>query len=95
MDPVSLFVLALYGSFVSFIEERFGSFQNLPANIKQLINSILAFVVPAIVNYLVPVWRPEFGEASEVAWAVSLLAAPVVVWLVSQLAHAIDRKLIA
>ena len=91
-DPVALFVLALYGFAVSFVEERFGAFQNLPANIKQLVNAVLTFVVPAVVNYLNPIWQPEFGDASEVVQAVLLLAAPVVVWLVSQVAHAVDRK---
>ena len=91
-DPVALFILALYGFAVSFVEERFGAFQNLPANIKQLVNPVLTFVVPAVVNYLNPIWQPEFGDASEVVQAVLLLAAPVVVWLVSQVAHAVDRK---
>ena len=94
-DPIALFILALYGFFVSFLEERFGAFQNLPANIKQLVNAVLAFVVPAIVQFVTPIWQPEFGDASEVVKAVLLLAAPVVVWLVSQVAHAIDRKWIA
>lgn len=91
-DPVALFILALYGFFVSFLEERFGAFQNLPANVKQLVNAVLTFVVPAIVNIVNPIWQPEFGDTSEVVRAVLLLAAPVVVWLISQVAHAVDRK---
>lgn len=94
MDPLSLFILALYGTFVSFVQERFGAFQELPANVKQLINSILAFVIPLVVNFITPIWKPEFGDASEVVNAALLLAAPVVVWLVSQVAHGVDKKLI-
>lgn len=94
-DPVALFILALYAFFVSFLQERFGAFQNLPSNIKQLINAVLAFVVPAVVQFVAPIWQPEFGDASEVVKAVLLMAAPVVVWLISQAAHAVDRKWIA
>ena len=79
------------------IQQKHWNHQNIgrglqPANIKQLVNAVLTFVVPTIVNYLNPIWQPEFGDASEVVQAVLLLAAPVVVWLVSQIAHAVDRK---
>jgi hypothetical protein len=95
MDVLSVFILAVYAFFVSFLEERFGRFQDLPSNVKQLINSVLTFIVPAVANYLNPIWQPEFGDANEVVWAFSLLIVPAIVWLISQIAHAIDRKWIA
>lgn len=94
MDPLQLFVLALYGTFVSFVQERFGAFQDLSPRVKQLINSLLTFAVPAIVNFVIPIWRLEFGDSSEVVNSALLLVAPVFVWLVSQVAHAVDKKLV-
>lgn len=92
-DPLALFVLAVYGLGVTFLQERFGAFQNLDARTKQLVNSVLAFVVPLVVNFVAPVWRPELGDASEVVNSALVLAAPVVVWLVSQVGHQVDRAL--
>lgn len=90
MDPLSVFVLAIWGIGVSWIEERFGAFQNLSPSVKQLINSVLTFIVPAVVNFLTPIWRPELGDASEVVNAALFLVAPVVVWLFSQIGHYTD-----
>lgn len=87
------FVLALWGIVVSLVQERFGKFQDLPANTKQLINALLTFVVPAVVNFVHPVWTPALGDESEVVTAALLLVAPVAIWVVSQFTHLFDRVL--
>ena len=87
------FIIAVWGFFVAFIQERFGKFNDLPANVKQLINAVLAFIVPAVVVYLQPYWLPEFGNINEVVTGGLLLFVPVVAWLASQIGHQIDRLL--
>jgi hypothetical protein len=94
-DSVALAILGIYGLAVAFVQERFGTFNDLSPRSKQLINSIAAFVVPAVANLLTPIWRPELGDVSAVVYGLVLLLAPASVWLVSQVGHAADKKLIA
>lgn len=77
---------------VSWAEERIGWFQERSPQTKQAINTILTFIVPAIATYLPTVEGLPGPEAalSNAVW----LVAPVVCWLVSQVAHAVDAKLI-
>lgn len=93
-DPVLLalvtFVTAVYGTGTSFIQERFGVFNDLPPAIKQLINSILNIVVPYVVVFFSGVWKPEFGSLEEVVTSVFLLLAPILAWVFSQIAHSVD-----
>lgn len=93
MEPLQIFILALWGVVVAFVQERFGAFVSLEPRTKQFINAILAYVVPGLVIFLTPYWRPEFGDASTVVMAVFYLLAPAGVWLVGQLSHQIDRIL--
>lgn len=93
-DPILFsliaFITTVYGTAVSFIQERFGVYETLPANIKQLINAILNIVVPYVVVFVSGVWKPEFGNLEEVVTSVFLLLAPVLAWVVSQVAHSLD-----
>lgn len=86
-------VIAGYGSVVSFLQERFGRFQDLTASQKQLINSVLTLVVPYLVAFFQPYWKLEFGDEQQVLSSALLLIAPALVWLTSQLAHAVDKRL--
>ncbi len=95
-DPLLTLVIILYGSAVSWIQERFGSFQDLPARTKQLINAFLGFLVPAIVTGLlafVNEWPVGLGTPEEFVTFVLLLLAPFAVWLVTQVAHQFDLVL--
>jgi len=93
MEPIPAFLIALYGTLISFIEERFGSFQSLPPNLKQLINSILTIVIPYIVLFFSPVWKLEFGDPAQFWNSILMLISPFIIWLVSQLAHFGDKAL--
>lgn len=87
------FVVALWGLFVSFVQERYGKFQDLPANVKQLVNALLTFIVPAVVTVVAPYWKPELGDVNEVVTSGIILLVPVVAWLASQVGHQVDRVL--
>ena len=91
MEPLQVFILALWGVVTAMVQERFGAFDALAPRTKQLINAALAYVVPGIVIYLTPYWKPEFGDANTVVMAVFYLLAPAFVWVVGQAAHQIDR----
>jgi len=92
-DSLLIFVIAVYGLAVAFVQERVGKFEDLSPTQKQSINAFLAFVVPLVVNYVVPFWRPELGEPNAFFTALGLLLAPVFIWLVSQVGHQFDRIL--
>lgn len=94
MDVVSTFLVAVtlfvYGTGTSWFQERFGLFQDLPAGVKQLINSIINLVVPYVIIYLQPYWKVEFGDSTQVVTSLFVLVAPFFVWMVSQVAHHFD-----
>ena len=93
MEPIPTFLIALYGTIISFLEERFGSFQSLPPNLKQLINSILTIIIPYIVLFFSPYWKLEFGNPDLFWQSILTLLSPFIIWLVSQLAHYGDKAL--
>jgi hypothetical protein len=93
METLPVFILVIWGMLVAFLEERFGVFQDLSPRAKQLVNAALAYVVPVIVGFLTPIWRPELGDANEVVTAVIILLVPAIAWLASQLGHQTDRLL--
>lgn len=93
MSPDVLFVLTLYGSFVSWVQERNGSFEKLNPNQKQVINAVLTILVPIIVGFLLPMWGGSEQGLTEGVNAVLLVFAPVFIWLVSQVAHYVDKLL--
>lgn len=96
-DALQSFLVAViitgYGSAVSFLEERFGKFQDLSPTAKQAINSLLTLVLPYVLVFVQPYWRLEFGNPNEVITSAFLLVAPALVWLASQVAHAADKRL--
>lgn len=92
-QTLTAIVLFLYGTFVSWVEERFGKFQDLTPSMKQLVNAILTIVVPGIALWLAPLWRPEFGIPEDAANALLYLLAPAAIWLFSQIAHYFDPSL--
>lgn len=86
------FVVALWGFFVSLVQERFGTFQDLSPRTKQLVNSLFAFVVPVLVQWVAPVWKPEFGNTNEVVTALLTFLVPAALaWSSSQFAHHFDK----
>lgn len=93
MNIEQVFVLAVYGVTVSWIQERFGKFQDLDSRTKQLVNGILTVIIPLIVVYLQPYWRPEYGNINETVNSFVLLIVPAIIWLASQLGHYLDQYL--
>jgi len=96
-DQLLTFVILVYGAAVSWIEERFGTFQDLDARTKQLVNAVFGFVVPALVVWVVPGvkallggWPVELGTPEAFTTSVLYLLVPVLIWLVTQAAHYID-----
>ena len=88
------FVLAVWGVFVALVQERLGSFQDLSPNMKQLVNSIFAFIVPIVVQFVAPIWRPEFGDTTEVVTAFLTFVVPALfVWVSGQFGHHFDNLL--
>lgn len=93
MDVLSLFILAVWGMLVALLQERFGAFQNLTPRVKGLFNAAFAYVVPAVVIWVQPYWKLEFGDVNEVVLAALYILAPVVAWAVGQLFHLVDKNL--
>lgn len=95
-DPLLTLVVLLYGWAISWLEERFGGFNDLSARTKQLVNALFGFVVPAVAVYL-PVlfgqWPGELGTPEGFVTFVLRLLVPVAVWLVTQVAHQFDLVL--
>jgi hypothetical protein len=79
-----------WGTAVSYVQERFGKFEDLSPRMKQLINAVLAFVLPLVVVVVQPYWKAEFGDINQVLTAVLLMGAPVLAWVVSQVMHQVD-----
>lgn len=90
---LQVIILALFAMFISYAEERFGSFQGLEANWKQVANSILAVVLPSLLAWSQGWWRPEFGDAAQVWTQLAYLVIPIGAWLVTQITHQADRIL--
>jgi len=92
-DPLLALVVVLYGFAVSWLEERFGVFQNLSPATKQLVNGLLGFFAPLVASLVVAMlgkWPEAVGTPEGLAQAILYLLAPVAVWLVTQVAHYTD-----
>jgi hypothetical protein len=92
-DPLGMVVLAIYAWAISWIEERFGKFQDLPPNMKQLVNAIFGLVIPAVVLWLTPYWKPEFGALEPAVEQLLVVLTPIAVWLATQVFHYADLLL--
>ena len=96
-DQLLVSLLAIVGFFyaagTSYIQERFGKFQDLSPTKKQLVNSVLNFIVPAVAVFVQPYWKADFGSLDGALQSLFVLLVPVVVWLFSQVAHQIDKLL--
>ena len=89
------YIVLIWGVFVSMVEERFGVFQGLEPRYKQLVNSLLTFVVPGLANWLMTKgWNVDvFGSAEEFSNALLVFVVPALIWMVSQVTHFVDMKL--
>lgn len=92
---VGLIVFAGFlGSIISWVEARFGLFENQTPRFKQTFNAVMATVIPGLVVWLGPIWSPELGEISATlpVWlqGVAPLVAAGVAWFMSQVAHYAD-----
>lgn len=94
LDPMMMFLIGLvtvfYGTGTSFLQERFGKFHDLPPTVKQLANAVLNLILPYILVFVQPYWRPDFGELTAAVTSAFFLVVPVAVWVVSQIAHRLD-----
>jgi len=93
MDPIVVLIILIYGIGVSFLEERFGKFEQLEPAEKQFVNALVGFVAPlaaSLLTYLGSHGFDYLGSPEELARATLWLLAPVAVWLVTQLAHYVD-----
>ena len=93
MEVLQVFVFAIVGILIAYLQERFGTFQELKPGTKQIVNGVLALVLPGVVAWSAGWWVPAFGDATEVWTQVAYLIVPAVVWVVTQLAHQVDRVL--
>jgi len=96
MDPIVMLIILIYGVFVSFLEERFGAFERLLPSQKQFVNGVVGFFVPAVASlltYLKTLGYTYQGTPQELAQAMIFLLAPAAVWVVTQIAHQIDKWL--
>jgi hypothetical protein len=95
-DPILQLLVVLYAFAVSWITERFGSFQNLSPSVKQLVIALAGFAVPlvtTVVTALLGAWPDTVGTPDALTQALFILGAPFVVWLFTQLAHYADLAL--
>jgi len=92
---MEVLLLALWAAFVSYVEERYGKFVELPPNVKQWVNASLAVILPAIVIWITnhPWWQADFGNPETLLTELAWLFVPVVLFLVNQIAHQFDRLL--
>jgi len=91
METLQVFVFAIVGIAIAYLQERFGVYQDLKPGTKQIVNGVLALVLPGLVAWTAGWWNPSFGDANEVFTQVAYLIVPVLVWVVTQVAHQIDR----
>ena len=99
-DQLLAFVIVVYSWGVSWIQERFGTFQDLDAKTKQLVNAIFGFIVPAIVLWIVPAvtgvfgnWPAELGAPEGFVTTALMVVVPVFVWVLTQVWHYVDLSL--
>lgn len=90
---VVILLAGLWGWIVSWMEERFGAFENLSPRWKQLVNSVLSLVVPLAAGLLAPHWRDSFGDLGGFTNEFLLVLALPAAWLASQLWHYADKLL--
>lgn len=91
--PFALFVLGIFGALVALIQEKTGqSWKSLSPEWKQAITFVTTLVLPTVINFLTPVWRPEFGDVSQFVYAVAWFVGPVVAFLAGQVWHKTVNK---
>ena len=93
MEAIQVLVFGVVGILIAYVQERFGVYQDLSAGVKQIVNGILALVLPILVAWSAGWWQPSFGDATGVWTQVAYLLVPAVVWIVTQVAHQFDRLL--
>jgi NhaP-type Na+/H+ or K+/H+ antiporter len=88
-------IALLIGAIASLIEERVGKFQEMSPGQKQAINAVVTYFLPLAVTFLATYVDPKYSGADQTALAgLVMLAAPVVCWGASQLAHWLDKTYI-
>ncbi len=95
-SPLLIFFALLWGMGVSYLQERFGTFDKLDPQAKQMVNAITSYVVPVVLAAVTKVfgeWPDALGSPEGFTAAILTLVAPVAVWLVSQVSHQLDRLL--
>lgn len=97
-DPLLALIVLLYGFGVSWVAERFGSFDKLSPSVKQLVIALVGFVVPLVVSLatkLFGAWPDTIGTPEGFVTALFMLLAPVGVWIITQIAHFLDPARLA
>jgi len=79
-----MFGSGLWGMFVSYVEERFGKFEQLSPRLKQTVNGFLTFVVPLLTEFF------RVNADPEQVIGLTLFFVPAIAWLSSQVAHGKD-----
>lgn len=94
LSPILIALIGLvtvfYGTGTSFLQERYGKFHDLSPSVKQFANAVLNLILPYILVFIQPYWRPDFGDLTAAVTSVFFLVVPVAVWVVSQVAHRLD-----
>ena len=91
MDYLPVFTTR-WGLLVSFLEERFGKFQDLTPGQKQAVNAVLTFFLPIAVGFAGSYIDPKYANVDQKAIVYMLLVlAPVLCYAASQAAHGIDK----
>jgi hypothetical protein len=79
----------IYATGVSWAEEQAGWFQNLSPDWKVKVNAVATLIVPILVQWLTPYWRPEFGgDVRDFSYNVLIALLPIGTYIWSQIAHA-------
>jgi hypothetical protein len=79
----------IYATGVSWGEEQAGWFQNLSPEWKVKVNAAATLIVPILVQWLTPYWRPEFGgSVRDFSYNVLIALLPIGTYIWSQIAHA-------
>jgi hypothetical protein len=87
-------ITTLWGLLVSFLEERYGKFQDLTPGQKQAVNAVLTFFLPIAISFAASYIDPKYANVNQQALVyVLLVLAPVVCYAASQAAHGVDKLL--
>lgn len=89
--PLLNYVVLFWGVFVALFQERFGKFQDLSPEMKQLVNAVFAYVVPAAVAWWVnPWWNADWGDPQQFVLALLTFLVPAFAWALGQFTHIFD-----